>query len=305
MKLHENTDLFQNYIALASQEEEIDEAIVVKDYFVTLALKTLYSVNEHLIFIGGTSLSKCFHIINRFSEDIDLVATASSRKAKQRQTSDAIQEIRDIWNGLVEEQNKPSSDFKEMYLHYPSKHDTDLDQRVKIELITFMEPFPIIEIEIVPIIYKYLEEFEKEKYEIHPVVVKTQEPYRTMIEKILLEKELYKEFLLGLNSDESQEKRARDFYDIHKIWQYYNKEFPIKISELNRMIDSRISNRRLRTTISLEELKGYSLLVMFEIRSIGKQLTSVDQRKLSIRDLNIIDIKTSLEEIDKYFNDLD
>lgn len=24
MKLHENTDLFQNYIALASQEEEID-----------------------------------------------------------------------------------------------------------------------------------------------------------------------------------------------------------------------------------------------------------------------------------------
>ncbi len=305
MKLHENNGLFQNYIALASQEEEIDEAIIVKDYFVTLALKTLYSVNENLIFIGGTSLSKCFHIINRFSEDIDLVATASSRKAKQRQTSDAIQEIRDIWNGLVEEQNKPSSDFKEMYLHYPSKHETDLDQRVKIELITFMEPFPIIEKKIVPIIYKYLEEFEEEEYEIHPVVVKTQEPYRTMIEKILLEKELYKEFLLGLNSDESQEKRARDFYDIHKIWQYYNKKLPINISELNRTIDSRISNRRLRTTISLEELKGYSLLEMFEKRSIGKQLTSVDQRKLSIRDLNIIDIKTSLEEIDNYFNDFE
>jgi hypothetical protein len=168
-----------------------------------------------------------------------------------------------------------------------------------------MEPFPIIEKEIVPIIYKYLEEFEKEEYEIHPVVVKTQEPYRTMIEKILLEKELYKEFLLGLNSDESQEKRARDFYDIHKIWQYYNKEFPINISELNRMIDSRISNRRLRTTISLEGLKGYSLLEMFEKRSIGKQLTNVDQRKLSIRDLSIIDIKTSLEEIDNYFNDFE
>jgi hypothetical protein len=50
MKLHENAELFQNYIALASQEEEIDEAIVVKDYFVTLALKKLYHVNEHLIF---------------------------------------------------------------------------------------------------------------------------------------------------------------------------------------------------------------------------------------------------------------
>lgn len=27
MKLHENMELFQNYIALASQKEEIDEAI--------------------------------------------------------------------------------------------------------------------------------------------------------------------------------------------------------------------------------------------------------------------------------------
>jgi hypothetical protein len=39
MQLHEYPDLFQNYIARASQEEDIDEAIVVKDYFVTLALK--------------------------------------------------------------------------------------------------------------------------------------------------------------------------------------------------------------------------------------------------------------------------
>jgi len=71
------------------------------------------------------------------------------------------------------------------------------------------------------------------------------------------------------------------------------------------MIDSRISNRRTRTTISLEELKGYSLIEMFEKRRIGKQLTSVDQRKLSIRDLNIIDIKTSLKEIDRYLNDFE
>ena len=305
MKLHENDDLFQNYIALASQTEEIDEAIIVKDYFVTLALEKLYGVNENLIFIGGTSLSKCFHIINRFSEDIDLVATAMTRKGKQRQTYDAIQDIKDIWNGVVEEQNKLSSDFKEMYLHYTSKYDTELDQRVKIELITFMEPFPIIEKEIVPIIYKYLEESEKDKYEIYPVVVKTQEPYRTMMEKILLEKELYKEFLLGLRSDESQEKRARDFYDIHKIWQYYKKKLPINTFELKRMIESRITNRRSRTTITINELNAYSLLEMFEKRSIGKQLTSVDQRKLSIRDLNIDEISTSLEEIDRYFSDFE
>jgi len=301
MKLHENTDLFQNYIALASQEEDIDEAIIIKDYFVTLALKKLYSVNENLIFIGGTSLSKCYQIINRFSEDIDLVATANSRKAKQRQTHEAIQGIKEIWSGKIEEENKPLSDFKEMYLHYPFAQETELDQRVKIELITFMEPFPIIEKEIIPIVHKYLDKSEIVEYEVQPIIVKTQEPYRTMMEKILLEKELYKEFLLKLQSDESQAKRARDFYDIHKIWQYYKKKLPIDHIEIFKIIESRISNRRSRTTISAKELNKYSLLEMFDKRDLEKQLTSIDQRKLSIRDLNIDEIKTSLKEIDQYF----
>ena len=38
MKLHLNKELFSNYIALVSQEENIDEAIVLKDYDVILAL---------------------------------------------------------------------------------------------------------------------------------------------------------------------------------------------------------------------------------------------------------------------------
>jgi hypothetical protein len=42
MKLHLDDKLFKNYIALASQEEKIDEAIILKDYFVVLALKELY-----------------------------------------------------------------------------------------------------------------------------------------------------------------------------------------------------------------------------------------------------------------------
>jgi len=63
MKLHLNKELFENYIALASQEEDIDEAIVLKDYFVTLALKLIYAIHDDLVFIGGTSLSKCFNII--------------------------------------------------------------------------------------------------------------------------------------------------------------------------------------------------------------------------------------------------
>src|SRR5687768_912989 len=45
-----------------------------KDWWVTLALHTLFlgKFKDHLVFKGGTSLSKCFNLIERFSEDIDI-----------------------------------------------------------------------------------------------------------------------------------------------------------------------------------------------------------------------------------------
>jgi hypothetical protein len=48
---------------------------VEKDFWVCWLLKQLFSIPEFggwLVFKGGTSLSKCFNLIQRFSEDIDL-----------------------------------------------------------------------------------------------------------------------------------------------------------------------------------------------------------------------------------------
>ena len=47
-------------------------AIIEKDYYVTLVLKEIATRNPDIVFKGGTSLSKCYKIIDRFSEDIDL-----------------------------------------------------------------------------------------------------------------------------------------------------------------------------------------------------------------------------------------
>ncbi len=53
----------------------LDPIIVEKDFWVCWTLKELFrlpDIGEHLIFKGGTSLSKVFRIIERFSEDIDV-----------------------------------------------------------------------------------------------------------------------------------------------------------------------------------------------------------------------------------------
>lgn len=51
-------------------------AAIEKDFWVCWALERIFSdqkLNQQLLFKGGTSLSKCYNLIERFSEDIDLI----------------------------------------------------------------------------------------------------------------------------------------------------------------------------------------------------------------------------------------
>lgn len=60
---------------IASTHTVYPAHVVEKDFWVTYLLDTLFnrlSHNHRLMFKGGTSLSKCYNLIERFSEDIDL-----------------------------------------------------------------------------------------------------------------------------------------------------------------------------------------------------------------------------------------
>lgn len=57
--------------------------VIEKDYWVTQALRALHaSHRDEFIFKGGTSLSKAFGLIERFSEDIDVLVLADEGNAK-------------------------------------------------------------------------------------------------------------------------------------------------------------------------------------------------------------------------------
>ena len=57
-----------------SDLKNIDQESVEKDWWVSAVLKALFelSISKYMFFKGGTSLSKGWNIINRFSEDIDI-----------------------------------------------------------------------------------------------------------------------------------------------------------------------------------------------------------------------------------------
>lgn len=71
-KKEQRADIFK----IAAWEMGISPTVVEKDFWVCVVLDYLFQKSrfkERFIFKGGTSLSKCYDAIKRFSEDIDLV----------------------------------------------------------------------------------------------------------------------------------------------------------------------------------------------------------------------------------------
>lgn len=69
--LHNHKD-FSNLLRIIEDETGIQSGLVEKDYWIMHALYGLKKLNFQFELKGGTSLSKGYHIIDRFSEDIDI-----------------------------------------------------------------------------------------------------------------------------------------------------------------------------------------------------------------------------------------
>ena len=67
-----NHPQFSDLIRIVAQDKGIDPALVEKDYWIMHCLYGLQQLGLKFELKGGTSLSKGFQIINRFSEDIDI-----------------------------------------------------------------------------------------------------------------------------------------------------------------------------------------------------------------------------------------
>jgi len=71
-----SADQRQELFSEAAARKGVPPAIIEKDFWVCWTLSRLFrheELSKLLMFKGGTSLSKVFHLIERFSEDIDLI----------------------------------------------------------------------------------------------------------------------------------------------------------------------------------------------------------------------------------------
>lgn len=112
----ERIELFQE----SANQRGVSRQIIEKDFWVCWTLKRLFQLPDlgpHLIFKGGTSLSKIFHTIERFSEDIDISIDRAylgfegdkdpenmESRSKQKKT---INQLRDVCSSKVNKEILP------------------------------------------------------------------------------------------------------------------------------------------------------------------------------------------------------
>lgn len=219
MILHESKDDFEALITLCSAHYNIMEEYVIKDYYLTRSLRYLsYSeCREYTVFKGGTSLSKVYNIIHRFSEDIDLVVldpnamTGNQRKVKLKKIINTASEDLTADEGF---QGTRSSNFRKQRYHVPNLSSKEglgeVSETILIECNSFSKPVPVNVLPIRSLIAEFLrkdgkqeliKEYELEDFEFN-VLCWT----RTFCEKLLgLIKSAY---------NGSLDKSSRHFYDL-------------------------------------------------------------------------------------------
>ncbi|MDO9593393.1 MAG: nucleotidyl transferase AbiEii/AbiGii toxin family protein [Lutibacter sp.] len=212
---------------------------IEKDWWVTLALNASFSLpySNNLVFKGGTSLSKGWNLIDRFSEDIDLAInrnffgfdgdiSKTQIKNLRKQSCEFISTtfLADLTKTLTEWKvideckliAQPIKDLDKdpqvIEIHYNSVIDASeyLPQRILIEVSSRSLMEPIEERKINSIIS---ENFLQQSFSTVPFAIPTVLPQRTFLEKIFLLHEEFSQDVEKIRID----RLSRHLYDLEKL----------------------------------------------------------------------------------------
>lgn len=222
MYLHEDREQFLSVIDTItnSSDTDIKEAYLEKDYYVTMFLKLLSQRQPEIIFKGGTSLSKCQKVINRFSEDIDLSLicenkpTEGQRRHLKANIKDVAEELGLEITNL--EETRSRRDFNRYKIAYPKIYTSaNLKQELIIETVVFMRSYPTEKFPVKTIMEEELEgkiplEF-LEQYNLGAFTMNVQTLERTFVDKVFA--------LCDYFLRDAYDGQSRHIYDLHCIYQ--------------------------------------------------------------------------------------
>ncbi len=245
--------------------------VIEKDWWVTAVLRAMFSLPyaNHLSFKGGTSLSKCWHLVDRFSEDIDIAIDREylgfSGTLSKTQISDKLRRaactfVRETMqhdlaeqlykNGISKEKFKVNVDItpitttdpEVININYDSVLSFSIDgtdeqyilPKVKVEVSGRSMSEPVKEIALDSMIDQVYDKapFTEPKFMVRAVL-----PERTFLEKVFL---LHEEFAKPKDLIRV-ERMSRHMYDIGQMLKTQIVERAINDAELYHQV---IEHRR-------------------------------------------------------------
>ncbi|MCG2760830.1 MAG: nucleotidyl transferase AbiEii/AbiGii toxin family protein [Candidatus Delongbacteria bacterium] len=177
---------------------ELKKIFVEKDYWVTYVIRSVFknTLGEEVIFKGGTSLQKCFDMIQRFSEDIDLVILRKGNESSNQLTT-KLRKIGKIVNRILPEIYVENFTHKRGMIRktaheYKKEFDEDYGQvkdfvAVEATWLGYFEPYTNAKVS--SFIYQMMKDSGQDglvkEYAMEPFEVLVLDPKRTFCEKIM------------------------------------------------------------------------------------------------------------------------
>lgn len=217
MVLHKDKESFDIAIRAASRHFNVSPAIIEKDYYVTLVLRELAKQVPDLLFKGGTSLSKCYKIIDRFSEDIDITLDSEHQsQGKRKNLKYTIVEICSNLglNLLNENETRSRRDYNCYKIDYCARHSlSGLNPQLLVETVFIVKAFPDEIKQASSMIYDYLKAVGNDEaiaqYELEPFDIRVQTLDRTLVDKVFA--------VCDYMLDNKTERQSRHIYDLSRL----------------------------------------------------------------------------------------
>ena len=126
MKLHKNKEEFLELISIVAPWIGVPEEAVKRDYYIVKMLKLLSESEfaDTCVFKGGTSLSKCYKVIKRFSEDIDITIDKDLTWGQKKKIKETIKTAASVLGLQIPNIDKTQS--RNSYNKYIFEYDTVL-----------------------------------------------------------------------------------------------------------------------------------------------------------------------------------
>jgi hypothetical protein len=235
MNLHLHEGFFRELVELAANHFGYEQSHVEKDYWVCKILNELAfsGFSESVYFKGGTSLSKAYGLIKRFSEDLDVFVYSGNRASSRQSEKTLNRNISHFVIGnnrdmYVEELSKTGGDFRKLAFSYATHYESaGLKENLEVEIkcCTLEDKstmyYPVQKRRIQPVITEYLQVAGRNdiaaRFGLETFEVQTIDPKRTLCDKISR--------LTRLSYSDDYEmliaKHIRDVYDIYCMLCYF------------------------------------------------------------------------------------